>query len=103
MKFKWVAGAAMLASSAVVMAQDQQALYLEGLAVTCAACHGIDGRVHAGPGVPALAGKPAQELVRQMRDFKSGTSPATVMQQISKGYSDAQIEQIARYFSSQTP
>ncbi len=103
MKFKWVAGAAMLAGSAVVMAQDQQALYLQSLAATCAACHGTYGRAHAGPGVPVLAGKPAQELVRRMRDFKSGASPATVMQQISKGYSDAQIEQIARYFSSQTP
>ena len=103
MKFKWVAVAVMLASSAVATAQDPQTLYLQSLASTCAACHGTYGRAHAGPSVPVLAGKPAQELVRQMRDFKSGASPATVMQQISKGYSDAQIEQIAHYFSSQTP
>ena len=103
MKFKWAAGAVLLAGSAAVMAQDQQALYLQSLAATCAACHGTYGRAEAGPGVPVLAGMPAQELVRRMSEFKSGVRPATVMQQISKGYSDAQIEQIARYFAGQTP
>ena len=104
MKFRWAAGAVVLAGSAAVMAaQDQQALYPRSLAATCAACHGTYGRAEAGPGVSVLAGRPTQELVRRMSDFKSGASPATVMQQISKGYSDAQIEQIARYFASQTP
>jgi cytochrome c553 len=104
MKLRWAAGTALLlAGSAAVMAQDQPALDVQGLAATCAACHGTYGRAAAGPGVPALAGRPAQELVRRMRDFKSGAGPATVMQQISRGYSDAQIEQIARYFASQTP
>jgi len=102
-KLKCAAGTLLLLASAAAMAQDRQALYLQGLAATCAACHGIDGRAHAGPGVAELAGMPAKNLVRQMAGFKSGTRPASVMQQISKGYSDAQIEQIARYFSSQRP
>ena len=103
MNFKWAAGAFFLTGSAAVMAQDQQALYLQSLAATCAACHGTYGRAESGPDVPVLAGMPAQELVRQMNEFKSGARPATVMQQISKGYSEAQIEQIARYFASQPP
>jgi hypothetical protein len=32
----------------------------------------------------------------QLKAFKSGTRPATVMHQLSKGYSDAQIEQISQ-------
>lgn len=103
MKFKCAAGALLLAAGAAAMAQDQQALYLQSLAATCAACHGTDGRARVGPGAAVLAGMPARELVRRMSDFKSGARPATVMQQISKGYSDAQIEQIARYFFSQRP
>jgi sulfide dehydrogenase cytochrome subunit len=37
----------------------------------------------------------------QLKAFKAGTRPATVMHQLSKGYSDAQIEQIAAYFAAQ--
>jgi len=36
-----------------------------------------------------------------MRAFKSGARPATVMHQLAKGYSDAQIEAIAAYFAAQ--
>lgn len=103
MKFKWAMGAALLASGAAAMAQDPQALYLQSLAATCAACHGTNGQAVAGPGVAALAGMNKDELVRRMNAFKSGIRPATVMRQISLGYSDAQIEQIAGYFASQRP
>ncbi|OOG60789.1 c-type cytochrome [Polaromonas sp. C04] len=102
MKFKWTMGAALLAGGAA-MAQDPQALYLQSLAATCAACHGTDGRAVAGPGVPALAGMDKDDLVRRLHAFKSGARTATVMQQISMGYSDVQIEQVAGYFASQRP
>ena len=103
MNFKRAMGAALLASAAAALAQDPQALYLQSLAATCAACHGTNGRAVAGPGLPALAGMDKDDLVRRMRAFKSGGRPATVMQQISLGYSDAQIERIAGYFASQKP
>ena len=35
----------------------------------------------------------------QMQAFKSGTRPGSVMPQLAKGYSDAQIEQLAAYFA----
>jgi cytochrome c553 len=44
---------------------------------------------------------PAFYLTEQMKAFKSGARPATVMHQLAKGYSDAQIEQIAAYFAAQ--
>ncbi|MDR3455156.1 MAG: cytochrome C [Rhodoferax sp.] len=103
MKFKWTIGAALLASGAAAMARDPQALYLQSLAATCAACHGTNGRALAGPGVSALAGRDKDDLVRRMNAFKSGARTATVMRQISLGYSDAQIEQVAGYFASQRP
>jgi cytochrome c553 len=48
-----------------------------------------------------LAGKPREDLVKTMQDFKAGRKPATLMHQLSKGFSDAQIEAIAQFFSQQ--
>jgi cytochrome c553 len=36
-----------------------------------------------------------------MMDLKTGRKPATIMHQISKGYSDEQIQQRAAYFAAQ--
>jgi cytochrome c553 len=44
---------------------------------------------------------PAAYLVEQMKAFRSGSRPATVMHQLAKGYSDAQVETIAAYFAAQ--
>lgn len=68
-------------------------------AAACANCHGTNG--HAQPGMEALAGKDKAEIAQKMLDFKSGRKPATLMHQISKGYSDEQIQEIAAYFAAQ--
>ena len=44
---------------------------------------------------------PAAQLVAQMKAFRSGTRPATVMRQLALGYSDAQIEALGAFFASQ--
>ncbi len=67
------------------------------LSAACANCHGTDGKA-AGGGFN-LAGLPKDYIVEQMAAFKSGKRQATIMHQISKGYSDAQIAQMAEYFS----
>ena len=85
----------------VAQAQDPQALQALSLAATCAACHGTAGHAVDGATVPGLAGLPAAYTVEQMKAFKSGARAATVMHQISKGYNDAQIEQLAAYFAAQ--
>jgi cytochrome subunit of sulfide dehydrogenase len=84
-------------------AKDARALQIATLASTCAACHGTQGKAVAGAAVPGLAGMPAGYMVEQLKGFKSGARPATVMHQISKGYSDAQIDQLAAYFAAQKP
>lgn len=82
-------------------APDAGALYVRSLAATCANCHGTDGRPVAGSSVSGLAGLEKEFFITQMKAFKAGTRPATVMHQLSKGYSDAQIDALASYFSAQ--
>lgn len=69
------------------------------LAATCAMCHGTSG--HSVGGNERLAGMPKDEMVRKFKEFQSGSKPATIMHQLSKGYTDLQLEQIAAYFAAQ--
>ena len=69
------------------------------MAANCANCHGTNGASVGG--MPALAGQSKETLVRSLRDFREGKRPATIMHQISKGYSDEQIDLIAAFFASQ--
>ena len=69
------------------------------LAATCANCHGTNG-ISVGE-VESLAGKPRDELVRKMQEFKSGAKPSTIMTQLAKGYTDQQIELVAAWFAAQ--
>lgn len=82
-------------------AQTQETLYMRSIAATCANCHGTNGKAVDGSSVAGLAGMPKDYMVAQMKAFQSGARPATIMHQLSKGYSDAQIEQIATFFAAQ--
>ena len=79
----------------------KDALYVKSLAATCANCHGTNGKATEGSAVVSLAGLDKTYHIAQMKAFKNGTRPATVMHQLSKGYSDAQIEVLATYFAAQ--
>ena len=81
----------------VASAQDRNAG--RNMAASGAMCHGTDGR--GATGYQPLAGMAKDELVRKLNGFRSGATPATVMHQISKGYTDQQIQLIAEYFSAQ--
>jgi cytochrome c553 len=92
-----------LAASAAQAQPTAEQLQVRSLAAVCAQCHGTAGKSVAGGVLPSLAGLPADYLDAQMKAFKSGARPATVMHQIAKGYSDAQIAQLATYFAGQKP
>ena len=79
----------------------KEALYVKSLAATCANCHGTNGRAVEGSSVVSIAGLDKAYMIAQMKAFKDGTRPATIMHQLSKGYSDAQIETLATYFAAQ--
>ena len=102
MRTRWnMLALALTAAPLAVQAQNKDALYVRSLAATCANCHGTDGRAADGSPVAALAGMPRDTMIAQLNAFKAGTRPATVMHQIAKGYSEAQIQQIAGYFAAQ--
>jgi cytochrome c553 len=91
-----IAFAAALAAVFSVHAQENG----RNLAAACAICHGMDGKSVTQNVIP-LAGLPRDHIAAQMRAFRDGSRPATVMHQIAKGYSDAQIDAMASWFAAQ--
>lgn len=73
---------------------------VRSMAGTCAACHGTNGN-SAGGAIPGLAGTNKDYVVAQIKAFKDGKREATVMHQIAKGYSDAEMAAIAEFFAAQ--
>jgi cytochrome subunit of sulfide dehydrogenase len=70
------------------------------LASACGICHGTDGRSVTKDVIP-LAGLPREHIASQMRAFRDGQRPATVMHQIARGYTDEQIDALAAWFAAQ--
>lgn len=96
MRIAIVCAAALAAAPLLAGAQDAA----RDLAASCAMCHGTNGRSVGGN--EPLAGMAKADLVRKFNEFRSGAKPATIMHQISKGYTDQQIDQIAAYFAAQS-
>ncbi len=92
-----LAATAALFAAGPAASQDRN--LARNLAANCANCHGTDGR--SAGGMPALAGVKREEIVRLMREFREGKRPATIMHQLSKGYTDEQVELIAGWFAAQ--
>ena len=69
------------------------------LSASCAACHGTNG--NSAGGFPMLASLDKAYFVAQMKDFKSGARPATVMHQLSKGFTDEEFELMGSFFAAQ--
>jgi cytochrome c553 len=95
-KFKWLAAGALCAAAMGAQAEVSQ---VRIWAAACATCHGTSG--HAQEGNESLAGKDKDEMIQKLMDFKSGRKPATLMHQLTAGYSDEQLQQIAAYFAAQ--
>jgi len=93
--------ALLIFAGAAQAVEDPAALRLRALAANCAGCHGTEGRAPRDSLVPGLAGMPAPHFVVQMKAFQSGARQGTLMPQLAKGYSDAQILALAQYFAAQ--
>ena len=98
MKLAIIASAAFAALPLSAAAQDTAG---RNLAAGCAICHGTQGQPAPGAPLIALAGMPRDHIASQMRAFRDGKRPATVMHQIAKGYTDAQIDAMAAWFAAQ--
>jgi cytochrome c553 len=92
--------AALPVSVAVAAAEGADTLRVAGWAATCANCHGTQGRAVEGSSVPGLAGQPSAYLAELLRAYRRGERSPTVMHQIARGYSEAQIDAIAAYFAA---
>lgn len=96
-----VDGALAFAAAAAVSAQVPGGIGYEEaslLAGNCFNCHGAGG-MGSGP-IPPIAGMPAETMTALLNAFKQDLVPgATIMGRIALGYSDAEIEALARYFS----
>jgi cytochrome c553 len=71
------------------------------MAANCAYCHGTDGR--SSGAIPSLAGLEVNYFVEQMKAFRDGSRPATVMAKHANGYTDAEYEAVAKYFAAIKP
>ena len=70
------------------------------LAANCAACHGTNGN-SVGGAIPGLAGMSKEYFLNQIKAFRDGKREATLMHQIAKGYTDAEMTAIADFFAAQ--
>ena len=102
MKFSFVWAAILLSTlpmSASAAEGDAQAG--QAASAVCAACHGADGNSMV-PQWPSLAGQHAAYLERQIQLIKSGERSVPEMTAMVAGLSDADIKNLAAYFSTQT-
>jgi len=68
-------------------------------AAACSGCHPASARVTSP--VLRLAGLDQVRIVRAMEEFRSGKRAATIMDRISKGFTDDEIQAIAAWYASQ--
>ena len=64
----------------------------------CAVCHGVDGLSKI-PEAPNIAGQNENYLIEQLTAFKSGERKNEMMSVVSQNLSDADIENLAAYYS----
>jgi len=71
-------------------------------AQTCIVCHGPGGN-STDPAVPSLAGQPAQFISMQLFLFRQGDRKDPQMSPIAAGLSNADMNELAAYFTKQRP
>lgn len=74
---------------------DASKLYNRSLAATCANCHGTDGKGVVDGGMPLINTLTSEQMLAQLKAFKSGAREGTIMPQLAKGYTDEQLATIA--------
>ena len=68
-------------------------------AAACSGCHPASRAVETP--FTRLAGRNPADILTAMQEFRSGKSPATVMDRIAKGFTDDETKAIAAYFAAQ--
>jgi cytochrome c553 len=68
----------------------------------CVACHGTSG-IGVQPDAPTLAGQQDDYLARALQEYKHGDRKNAVMPTFMASVNDAEIEEIAKFYSKQRP
>lgn len=68
------------------------------LASNCFQCHGTNGR---GPGFDKLSGESANEIYKELLEFRSGKEGRGIMAAHALGYTDAQLRALAAWLATQ--
>ena len=98
MKHSLIALALLAAASPALSADPNLA---RNLAATCANCHGTNGQAVPDGAMARLVGLSKADLLQRLNEYRNGQRPGTIMHQIAKGYTEAQLELIAGYYAAQ--
>jgi len=93
-------GLTSLALIGMTPAQAADAAAGKTKSAACAACHGADGN-SVNTAWPRLAGQHAKYIEKQLKDFKSGKRKDPTMTAMAMPLSDADIADLAAYYSTQ--
>jgi sulfide dehydrogenase cytochrome subunit len=90
-------------SAAILFCAFTNTVWAEGLdapagALSCSGCHPASASVQTP--APRIVGRNADDLVTALLAFKSGKTPATVMDRVAKGFSDDEIRAIASWYAA---
>lgn len=91
-----VFAAMLLSHNSLLAAGDAEAGKAKSAA--CAACHGTDG-ISPQDIWPNLKGQKAAYLVLSLKAYRDGTRDNAIMKGMSAGLTDADIENLAEYYS----
>lgn len=100
MKLVAMLGVALLTLSTGALAGDAAAGKTK--AAGCAGCHGLTG-VSNNPMYPSLAAQKEKYLVKAMKDYRDGHRKDPMMDAMAKSLTDADIDDLAAFYSSQKP
>jgi cytochrome c553 len=64
--------------------------------LSCQVCHGVAGTDSS---IPAIQGRPQEELLALLDSFATGAPEITIMHRFMLGTTDAERESLARYIS----
>jgi len=97
------AGLFMAACAFASQAADNNKVTIENRLAQCQGCHGIPNWKTAYPQVyrvPKLGGQKQDYIIAALKEYKSGERDFPTMRAIAADLTDADIEQLAKYYGS---
>ena len=88
-------GLGFMSNPTIAQISNASQLYKIGLAATCANCHGTNGNGVVGASIPLINTFTSEQILTQLQAYKNGSREGTIMPQLTKGYTDEQLQTIA--------